>query len=151
MWQRKQTVYLVLAAIAMLVALCLPVATFDSKTMGPVPVLYNMALVMPDRRLDFFTCPLGLVLAIAVAVTIITIFLFKKRMVQVRLCSLACCFVAVWYILLVAYAMTSLKAYGALQVTWSDSLPLVAFILCLMASRGIRADEKLVRSMDRIR
>ena len=45
MIQRKQTIYLFLAAVACIVCLCLPLGTVQLQGMGVEPVLYNMALV----------------------------------------------------------------------------------------------------------
>lgn len=151
MWQRKQTVFLLLAAVVLVVALCLPVATVEPNGMGVSPVLYNMALVMPDHSIRFATCVMGVVEAIAAALVVITIFLYKRRPLQARLCNVVCLLEGVWYVMLVAFATTMLSDLGTVHVSWTASLPLVVVILCLMARSGIRADEKLVRSMDRIR
>ncbi|MBR0527847.1 MAG: DUF4293 family protein, partial [Prevotella sp.] len=45
------------------------------------------------------------------------------------------------------------KTWGTVSFrpTWPAVLPIIAFILYVMARRAINADERLVRSMDRIR
>jgi len=45
------------------------------------------------------------------------------------------------------------KSWGTVSFrpTWPAVLPAIALILYLMARRAINADERLVRSMDRIR
>ena len=48
-----------------------------------------------------------------------------------------------------AYLGTSTQIVHQYQLSFV--LPLIAMILTFMADRGIQADEKLVRSMDRLR
>jgi hypothetical protein len=49
--------------------------------------------------------------------------------------------------------MTGNKSWGTVDFTptWPAVFPAIALILYLMARRAILADEKLVKSMDRIR
>ena len=59
-----------------------------------------------------------------------------------------------WYVLYFVVAqMLGDKAWGAVEFrpTWPAVLPAIAIICYYLARRGILADEKLVRSMDRIR
>lgn len=112
MIQRKQTVFLLLAAI--LAVVCLVV------------------------RLQWIDVVQGL----SAALSVYTIFLYKKRPQQARLCLAGLALVFVWYVLLAVY-----QGY----VETIDCLPMVNAILILLARRGILADEKLVRAADRIR
>ena len=54
----------------------------------------------------------------------------------------------VWYVLL---AVLNRQLAGTFILTWSDALPGVAILLIFLAYKGIQHDEKLVRSLDRIR
>ena len=116
MWQRKQTVFLLLAVI--------------------VGMVY------------FMSWPLFLIQMMASAVSLISIFLFKTRPVQARLCLAAVLVNLAWYIALAVQVQQ-----GSLpeSLPLTACLPLVAAILCFMARRAVIADEKLVRSADRIR
>jgi hypothetical protein len=40
---------------------------------------------------------------------------------------------------------------GSVQLHWQDALPMLAVLLLFLARQGIIKDEKLVRSLDRIR
>ncbi len=77
-----------------------------------------------------------------------TIFLYTRRKVQAALCLVNILVLVVWYILLatVSRGDTLVNMLG-----WTDALPAVSIILLFMARKGILNDEKLVRSLDRIR
>ena len=85
---------------------------------------------------------------LASAISLIAIFLFKRRPLQATLCLVAILANLVWYIVLAVLIQQGLQP-EALPLT--ASLPIVAAILCLMARRGVLADEKLVRAADRLR
>ena len=85
---------------------------------------------------------------LASAVSLIAIFLFKRRPLQATLCLAAILVNFAWYIVLAVLIQQGLKA-EALPLT--ASLPIIAAIFCLLARRGIIADEKLVRAADRLR
>lgn len=120
MIQRKQTVFLLLAAIAFVVcAVC-------------------------DQTVPF-CCAWSAALGVA---TLGNIFLFKNRKLQSLLCVVLMAIGVIYYI---ALAVFNNSADGALQLTWPMALPAVAIVFLFMAYKGIRHDEKLVRSLDRIR
>ncbi len=96
----------------------------------------------------FLSWPLLFIQMLASALSLFTIFIYKKRLLQAKLC-LGCILInLIWYVVL-AILIQQGKLPGQLPMT--AALPMVAAILCLMARKGILADEKLVRSMDRIR
>jgi peptidoglycan/LPS O-acetylase OafA/YrhL len=85
---------------------------------------------------------------LASAISLIAIFLFKRRPLQATLCLVAILTNLAWYIVLAVLIQQGLQP-EALPLT--ASLPIIAAILCLMARRGVLADEKLVRAADRLR
>ena len=113
MIQRLQSVYLLLAAIAL--AVCF---VFDE-----------------DMR------PSGLTLCLAV-IALLDIFLYKNRVMQARVCLGVMLAGIVYYIFL---------AIRQPQLGWYSALPMVAVLLLFLARKRIVKDEKLVRSLDRIR
>ena len=96
----------------------------------------------------FLAWPLFVVQILASAISLYTIFLFKRRKVQANLCLCSIFVCLVWYIVL---AVLIHQGKLAEQLPLTAALPLVAAILCFMARRAILADEKLVRAADRIR
>ena len=112
MIQRKQTVFLLLAAI--------------------------LAVVCAVVRWQWIDIVEGL----SAVLSVYTIFIYKQRPRQAKLCLAGLLVVFVWYILLAVY-----QGY----VTTSESRPIISAMLIFMARKGILDDEKLVRAADRIR
>lgn len=98
--------------------------------------------------LHFQAWGLFVVQIMASAISLIAIFLYKRRPLQATLCLVAIIVNFAWYVLLAV-----LIQQGALPETlpMTASLPIIAAIFCLLARRGILADEKLVRAADRLR
>ena len=76
------------------------------------------------------------------------IFLFTRRPLQARLC-IALIGLGIMYYLAVAVYQHTIG--GELVFTWPLALPALAIVFWFMAYKGIMKDEKLVRSLDRIR
>ena len=154
MIQRKQTLYLFLAAVATVVCMFLPLGSVEQQGMGVEPLLYNMSLISKlnsDVQYDFSYMPLFVILALTVIIELITIFLYKNRKRQARLCSLNIALLLVWMILFVYFKYVRLTDIGVLHQTIPAYLPFLAAVLNYLAFKGIRADERLVRAADRIR
>lgn len=83
-------------------------------------------------------------LLLAAVATLADIPLFKNRKLQATVCVVAMAFLLAWYVMLAVYAT-------AYTMEWQDVLPAVAILLIFMARKGILHDEKVVRSLDRIR
>lgn len=83
---------------------------------------------------------------ILMPLTIVTVFLYKHRRMQMKFCLLV-----VLFALIICVMWGSLWSMGSLQIDWKCVLPLLITIFHILAYIGIRKDEKLVRSMDRIR
>jgi len=96
----------------------------------------------------FLTWQLFALQMLASAVSLYTIFLYKRRKVQANLCLVSILACLAWYVLLAVQIHQ-----GALpeQLPLVAALPMVAAILCFIARKAILADEKLVRAADRIR
>ena len=99
---------------------------------------------------------LALLLALACALPLVTIFLFKRRLVQIRLCAVelvlligAGAMMGIYFYLCNRYFADSEFYSHTLKI--SLVFPLVCLVFDLLALRAIFRDEKLVRSLDRIR
>ena len=112
MIQRKQTVFLLLAAILAVVCLVVRLQWID--------VLQGVSVVLSTY----------------------TIFLYRQRPLQARLCLAGLLVVFAWYI-----GVAVLEG----RVGTIEGLPMVNAILIFLARKGILDDEKLVRAADRIR
>ncbi len=149
MIQRKQTVFLLLALAAIIVCLCLPLGAIEPKGMGVPALFYNIGLYANG---GYQVHPLLFVdLVITGALTLACIPLFKKRKMQMKICVANIVLSLVWYGYYAFCVLHLFKDMGTFHPRFAGCLPLVALILFVLAYRGIKADEELIRSMDRIR
>ena len=141
MIQRIQTVYLLIVTGLLITAMCMPIGYFID-TMGEHPF---KALGLEIN--DTFQSTWGLfgILMLSAIVAVATIFLYKNRMLQIRM-------------LLVGYYIAALAFYFALKndanmfrVGWALCLPLISIILNILAVRAIGRDEVMVKAADRLR
>lgn len=135
MIQRKQSIYLFLAALV-------------SGISAWVADLWKIAKEWMQPEDNLGTLLLFLVSAI---LSLLTIFLFKNRKLQMRLNGLN----ILLNILLIGYLAFSVSK---LPGGFSDSekgiglfVPFVSIVLLFVANRLIKKDEKLVKSVDRFR
>ena len=91
--------------------------------------------------------------AIIAIIALVTIFLYRKRILQIRLCVFNALLILGFYGFF-AFLIYSLKGDmegASVSVKIALSFPLVNLILDYLAIRNIGADEALVRSLDRLR
>jgi len=154
MIQRKQTVFLFFALLALIVCLISPIGVFNPDAMGVSGFMYNFAVASQngDVQMEWWkVLPLAVMLIVACLLTIWTIFAFKNRKRQARLCVWNMVLMLLWYALYAVDGLVFTPAKTTFMPYWAAALPLVAELLYLLARRGVMADERLVRSMDRIR
>lgn len=150
MIQRKQTIYLLLALAALIVCLCLPIGKLtNSATLGEEMAVYN---------LGFYTStgikahPILFVdIVIVATLSLINIFLYKRRKLQMRICIVSIILCLVWYAYYAFMAFSMFKGIGTFSMNFAVCLPFMAIILLVLARSGIKADEELIKSMSRIR
>ena len=141
MIQRVQTIWLLLAAIAMF--LTLKFSFYSGTLLNGTLVSQNSfhSLVATDNFiLMVLTCALGSAL-------LINIFLFKHRTLQFRICIIA--ILLEFLILFLYYRQTKFYSNGTLDV-WAI-FHLVTIIALILAARGIYKDEKLIKDSNRLR
>jgi small-conductance mechanosensitive channel len=149
MIQRKQTLFLLGAILSLVVCLCLPIGAFEPKAMGIAPVWYNLGIVN-NGALTVYVVPF-ILLALAVIVALISIFLYKKRKTQMRLCSVGAVLCLAWVVYYVIAGLSAFQSLGAFKLKFAACLPLIGIVFFIMARRGIKHDDDLIRSADRIR
>ncbi len=149
MIQRIQSLFLLISAILLLILLWAPLAILqiDENTFYEI---YTKGYVFENEMQ--YSYSLWIFNAITILIAFITIFLYKNRILQMRICMYN-------FILLlglqgvIAYTVyataSNLKAEVFLQ--YAAVLPVVAAILHLIAFKYIKRDEELVKAADRIR
>lgn len=149
MIQRIQSIFLLLATAALGGQFALPYVQVPAE--DPARSLPALA----DGALNPLDNPglLGLT-ALAAVISFVAIFLFKNRSLQARL-SMVAAGIAVMLLVLAGFTtkttLDQTPLGGHAQLAAGLALPVLALALNYLAARAIRKDEKLVRSMDRLR
>ncbi len=149
MIQRIQSVYLLVVTILMIICMCNPIGSIIAAD-NQISEFYSLFISMPDGSKVYAPWALFAIQAIIAVLAFTTIFLFKKRMLQIRLTIFSSVMLIGYYIALVAYIMM-LAEETTFSASWTVCLPFVAIILNWLAIRGIGADEALVKAYDRLR
>lgn len=157
MWQRIQTLWLLLACIAMAIfagqdLLVLSVSSSnglsEAITLSPWRVVDLSGSVVREGW------ALGAVAILSALLSSVSIFLYKHRSLQRRLTILNLLLIInlMLYLGFVAWDLHSSMPQGVeLGIRFALSLPLVSLILLYLALRGIIHDEVLLRMADRLR
>lgn len=156
MIQRIQTVYLFLIAVLAGCTVALPVADLiNTKENLMYLVDYRgVSLIQPagEAVLQSTTWLLSTFAMVFGIIALLILFSYKNRIKQIRLSVINFLFLIGYYVALVIYiwmACSSLNAEWHLRI--AAVFPLIAMILNYLAIGAIGKDEKLVKSMDRIR
>lgn len=134
MIQRIQSIYLLLAAIFCFIALFAPLPYAHS---GEQPMSFSGEFA------------LMIITGLVALVSLINIFLFRNRLLQVNICKLTSLLTLVLigvavYFTIAHTATPDVPHYGAI-------FPALVFLANWLAMRGVKSDEALVRSADRLR
>ena len=149
MIQRIQSVYLLVVTILMIICMCNPVGSIIAST-NEISEFGNLCITLPDGTKDYAPWALFAILMVVAILSFVTIFLFKKRMLQIRLTIFSSIMLIGYYLALVALALM-LAEGTSFTPSWIICLPFVAIVLNWLAIRGIGADEAFVKAYDRLR
>lgn len=152
MIQRIQTVYLLLAVVAMVICLCSPVAAYIGPD-GSLSPFTNLGVDIAGAERDTSCWGLFVILLLAAIVATATIFLYKNRILQIRMTVFNLILLAGYYATFAAFAIAYGKSLPAtsLHLRIPICLPFVAMVLDYLAVRAIGKDEIMVRAADRLR
>lgn len=155
MIQRIQTLYLLGVVVLTTLMICLPLAYFVGGEEAFNLYGYGLRSVATGEMYKT-TVILAIILGLSALLPLVNIFLYKRRMTQIRYCVVefvlligSLIMLAVHYYLFYrAFADFEFHAQG-MKVTML--LPIASLFLNYLAMKAIAADEMLVRSVDRIR
>lgn len=147
MIQRIQTIYLLVAIVLIAITNLLPLASFQLPT-GEV---VNVSVISGDHR--DLTLPILISSIVSVFLCGVSIFLYKNRKRQILFAyiSLIPLLLIFGYFIGYSYGSGALAGHLSLVSVKGIILPIISVVLILLAVRKIKSDEKLVRSLDRIR
>lgn len=143
MIQRVQSLYMLLAAL---------VTGFFSMIL-PI-YIYNGTMVTLKETFssgNIYTIIAGVLFVLSTILSLVTILLFKNRKLQINLNRIN---IVINFFLLGVIVYLLLTLSGETQVSEKgigSFLPLVAVVLLSLANKAILKDERLVKSVDRLR
>lgn len=155
MIQRVQTLFLLAVAILMILVLVFPIWSNQGESMEAVLGAYNIKVIQNDQVIRQESVWYIAAIALLSALTaLFSIFQFRNRKLQLKLNMLNNLLIAATigaFVAAIDAAGELLQNPQAPSFKVSFFLPVAALIFNILASRSIRKDEKLVRSMDRLR
>jgi hypothetical protein len=153
MIQRIQTIYLFLSLMLIALILFIPIAqlTYNGEhfTTFRATGFYDIA----SGKFSVRTLSVVILLVVIISLYFISIFLYKKRILQLRICIINIILLIGLVAIFIYHVVFFVQRIPG--VNWmpglSFILPPIAIILTWLALRGIRKDEMLIRLSDRIR
>ncbi|MCQ2189717.1 MAG: DUF4293 domain-containing protein [Paludibacteraceae bacterium] len=140
MIQRIQTVYLLISVIF------LTLASFNDTIK-----FFNAETV---DKCSYSVMDFPITMAIEIIILLLTfgsIFLYKNRVLQMRVVGFDTILIILNIIAVAAHvAMENFEGYR-IFITWATFLPIVSIVLNLLAIQAIGVDEAKVRSLNRLR
>ncbi|MCK4661216.1 MAG: DUF4293 domain-containing protein [Bacteroidales bacterium] len=152
MIQRIQTVYLFVISLLFLLLFFVPFANFivDNQIVAYTYQGLGNGFQSTNGIIPAF--PVIIFIIIVFTVSFISIFLYKKRLLQIKLGRINYIFIIsliIYVVLFIFRAKTLLNTEP--NYSFGLLLPLISIILNYLAIRAIRKDDNLIKSVDRIR
>lgn len=176
MIQRKQSLFLFVAVVLLLISMFSVTTVFTSESDKTTVEFSNFSCSTyfddvesktiisnvpqenkqqnPDVvvKSNYLYSVFAIMLFISAVISVVAIILFKNRGKQMRLCNWAVFVILIYYIARYSCIISiSNKFDYTFNVNVSDFFPLIALVLIVMARVAINKDDKLVKAADRIR
>ena len=155
MIQRIQTLFLSIALALIVLMLVFPLAQFVDANHISYKLMYNGLFQFTEKSVVLvqYNYFVSTFIIIAVLLLLISIFLFKKRLLQIRICWVSILALAI-------IATTEYIVYNSIvgkgqfnthALSLTAIMPVLSVILTYLAIRAIKKDDDLVKSVDRLR
>ncbi len=157
MIQRIQTIFLLLVLILGVLFSFSPVLGFTGYEADFIMNAYKTAAVGDSANIIAKNMGVGVMQGLIFLVALVTIFLFKKRHLQIKLSKLNILLIALQIAAIVMYSDVVKTAIGpttndvSVSFKFGSVIPVISLILTYLAIRFIKKDEDLVRAADRLR
>jgi hypothetical protein len=159
MIQRIQTVYLLLSTLLLALIFLFPLAGFHQMSGGIVQLNYKGFVTLPKGDILFRAYPVMALVFINILLNLFTIFQFKNRKLQIRICiyniiAMIGLFGLVYYYYKIGVGQIATSPENDVvssRMLWASLLPVLAAFFTYLAFKGIRRDEALIKSIDRLR
>lgn len=152
MIQRIQSLFLLIVVLLMGALCFVPFASFLHEGEIFRQTVWGISSTGENAEMVVKTIPMGILVVLATLLPLVTIFLYKKRELQMRLCVVELVLLLGVVIYMAMYLFRSGSDISD-KIAFSivDLFPLIAMILTWMAFRRIMKDEILIKSLNRIR
>lgn len=147
MIQRIQTVFLFLSAVFAGILFFVPVASFEVAS-----ELVKFSIFGVESQSNAFS--LLILTVLMVIVPFVTIFMYKKRELQLKLSSFNVLLNAIFCGLIFLFYVDNVQEkLSATEISYlfGTYIPLINMVLSVLAMRWIRKDIELIKSVDRLR
>lgn len=147
MIQRIQSVWLFLASMVAGLLFLFPLISYVMPALPTRPI----PIAAVERVRDYY--PLLLLAGAATLLPLVTIFFYGNRSRQRSMVWLSI-LAAIAFLAVMFMHLANLRAGGHPEASYAlvgPLFPVVSIVLLLLALRGIRKDEKLLKSLDRLR
>jgi len=155
MIQRIQSVFLLLTTLLSLLFLGGNMLRFTEASGSILGItfrgIYRYGAGSPPELLGGIL-PLILLILLVAIVSLIAILFFRNRKLQMKLTAAAIVLSSIIIVVTAVYAVFIIRKYDS-DIIWSFRmfLPLLIPVCLVLAYRGIKKDEDLVKSYDRLR
>ena len=152
MLQRIQHIFLLLSAVATGLMIFKPLVSIEVAG-GESAFMFAGAIRTEGAGETILSCiPLMFLICLITAISLLTIFLYKKRLLQMRFTVYNMILMVGLIVLGYYYASKGANEIsGDIQLTFYTVMPVVSFILSLLAWRGVRRDYLMLKAVERIR
>ncbi len=149
MIQRIQTIWLLIASVLAVLMFFYPVEELNNEKELMIYSFQSLNLfgIAGFIKTGYIIAGLSVLIAFF---SFTAIFLYKRRTLQMRLCTVISLLDIFLLVLIVVFSVNKANS-PVVSIGLSGILPLIIFILVLMARRAVRRDDLLVKAADRIR
>ena len=155
MIQRLQSVYLLLTTLCSVLFLSGNMLKFTDDSGDLLNITYNGLKRIsegesPEQLARLL--PLIILILLTAVTALIAIFLYRNRKLQIKFTIGLLILILILVMVLAGYSFLVMRNFDA-EISWSIKmiLPLLMLLFTYLAYRGIRKDEDLVKSYDRLR
>jgi hypothetical protein len=159
MIQRIQSIYLLIAAIATIILIFLPIGYITTDELYYVFNAFVVKLNIPESSVYMSTVYIALILGISAIISIVAIFMYKdrKRQIQIVYINMIVFLIAI-LIMIYVYPDIIFVRRGLMNPDdyfnfnyWILACMIPAALCLYLANRAIKKDEEKVKAADRLR
>ncbi|MDD4142196.1 MAG: DUF4293 domain-containing protein [Bacteroidales bacterium] len=161
MIQRKQSLFLLMSAIIMALIACFPIANYYADSLDGYSYILklfsfkDMSGTLGSIFSGIFNLPLILIWAFSIILSLVTIFIYKRRSLQLKLISVNIALVMSFMLLIFIYYTPKIEKELFVTTEYSSCfgiyIPVLVFLLLVLAFSGVKKDIRIVQSYDRLR